>query len=217
MDDAFGLYLVMTDPAAGYDACAAAAVRCGVRYLQLRMKGTPPDAVPETALRVREITLGSDTLFIVNDDVTVAREVDADGVHLGQGDLPVDEARRLLPAPGKRFGLSTHNERQALLAMLQSPDYIGVGPVFATPTKAVPDPILGLERMASIVRASPVTAVAIGGIDCGNLAEVLRRGVRNFCVVRAVNRRPDPETAIRELQSIWRKETNRKSVLRTFP
>jgi thiamine-phosphate pyrophosphorylase len=203
MDDAFGLYLVMTGPVVGYEACAEAAVRCGVRYLQLRMKGALRDAVLETALRVRKITLGSDTLFIVNDDVTIARDVDADGVHLGQRDLPIDEARGLWPAPGKRFGLSTHNEQEALIASRLSPDYIGVGPVFATPTKAVPDPVLGIERMASIVGSSPATAVAIGGIDGGNLAEVLRRGARNFCVARAVNRRPDPETAIRELQGIW--------------
>ena len=207
MDDAFGLYLVMTDPVAGYEACAAAAVRCGVRYLQLRMKEAPRDAVLETARRVRAITLGSDTLFILNDDVTIAREVDADGVHLGQGDPPLDEARRLWPAPGKRFGLSTHNELQAGMASRRSPDYIGVGPVFATPTKAISDPVLGLERMASIVRSSPVAAVAIGGIDRGNLAEVLRRGARNFCVVRAVNRQPDPGTAIRELQDIWRQKS----------
>jgi len=207
MDDAFGLYLVMTDPVAGYEACAAAAVRCGVRYLQLRMKEAPRDAVLETARRVRAITLGSDSLFILNDDVAIAREVDADGVHIGQGDLPLDEARRLWPAPGKRFGLSTHNELQAVMASRRSPDYIGVGPVFATPTKAVPDPVLGLERMASILRSSPVAAVAIGGIDRGNLAEVLRRGARNFCVVRAVNRQPDPGTAIRELQDIWRQNS----------
>ena len=207
MDDAFGLYLVMTDPVAGYEACTAAAVRCGVRYLQLRMKEAPRDAVLETARRVRAITLGSDSLFILNDDVAIAREVDADGVHLGQGDLPLDEARRLWPAPGKRFGLSTHNELQAVMASRRSPDYIGVGPVFATPTKAVPDPVLGLERMASIVRSSPVAAVAIGGIDRGNLAEVLRSGARNFCVVRAVNRQPDPGTAIRELQDIWRQKS----------
>jgi thiamine-phosphate pyrophosphorylase len=207
MGDAFGLYLVMTAPVAGYEACAAAAVRCGVRYLQLRMKGAPRDAVLETALRAREITLGSDTLFIVNDDVTIARDVDADGVHLGQRDLPIDEARRLWTAPCKRFGLSTHDERQALLASRLSPDYIGVGPVFATPTKADPDPVLGIERMAAIVRSSPVATVAIGGIDRGNLAEVLRRGARNFCVVRAVNGRPDPETAIRELQRIWQRES----------
>jgi thiamine-phosphate pyrophosphorylase len=207
MDDAFGMYLVMTDPVVGYEACAEAAVRCGVRYLQLRMKGTPRDALLETALRVRKITLGSDTLFIVNDDVTVARDVDADGVHLGQRDLPVGEARRLWPARGKRFGLSTHNEREALLASRLSPDYVGVGPVYATPTKAIPDPDLGPERMAAIIRSVPVPAVALGGIDRGNLAEVLRHGARNFCVVRAVTRRPDPETAIRELQDIWRRET----------
>ncbi|MGE5284393.1 MAG: thiamine phosphate synthase [Actinomycetota bacterium] len=206
MGDPFGLYLVMTAPVAGYDACAVAAVRCGVRYLQLRMKEAHRDDFLETARRVREITLGSDTLFIVNDDVTIAREVDADGVHLGQLDLPIDEARSLWTAPGKRFGLSTHNEEQALLASRLSPDYIGVGPVFATPTKAVPDPVLGIERMGAIVRSSPVAVVAIGGIDGGNLAEVLRRGARNFCVVRAVNRRADPEPAIRELQRIWRRE-----------
>ncbi len=111
------------------------------------------------------------------------------------------------PCPGKRFGLSTHNEREALLASHQSPDYIGVGPVFATPTKAIPDPVLGPERMGAIIRSVPVPAVALGGIDLGNLAEVLRNGARNFCVVRAVTRRPDPETAIRELQDIWRQET----------
>jgi thiamine-phosphate pyrophosphorylase len=170
------------------------------------MKGAPRDSVLETALRVREITRGSGTLFIVNDDVTIARDVDADGVHLGQRDLPIDEARRLWPAPGKRFGLSTHNEREALIASRLSPDYIGVGPVFATPTKAIPDPVLGPERMGTIIRSVPVSAVALGGIDGGNLAEVLRHGARNFCVVRAVTRRPDPETAIRELQGIWRQE-----------
>jgi thiamine-phosphate pyrophosphorylase len=206
MDDAFGLYLVLTDPVAGYEACAEAAVRCGVRYLQLRMKGAPRDSVLETARRVREVTLGSDTLFIVNDDVTIARDVDADGVHLGQRDMSIDEARRLWTAPGKRFGLSTHNEREALVASRQSPDYIGVGPVFPTPTKAIPDPVLGPERMGRIIGSVPVPAVALGGIDGGNLPEVLRNGARNFCVVRAVTLRHDPDAAIRELQGIWRQE-----------
>ncbi len=207
MDDAFGLYLVMTDPVVGYEACAEAAVRCGVRYLQLRMKEAPRDAVLEAARRVRDVTRGSDTLFIVNDDVTIARDVDADGVHLGQRDMPIGEARRLWALPGKRFGLSTHNEREALLASQQLPDYIGVGPVYATPTKAIPDPVLGPERMGAIIRSVQVPAVALGGIDIGNLPDVLRNGARNFCVVRAVTRRTDPEVAIRELQEIWRRET----------
>ena len=101
------------------------------------------------------------------------------------------------------FGLSTHNEAQERAARPLRPSYIGVGPVFATPTKALPDPVLGLRRMEAIVRASPVTTVAIGGIHRNNLAEVLRHGARNFAVVRPVNARPDPEAAIRELQEIW--------------
>jgi thiamine-phosphate pyrophosphorylase len=206
MDDAFGLYLVLTDPVAGYEACAAAAVRCGVRCLQLRMKGAPRETMVGTALRIREITRGSDTLFFVNDDLAVAREAGADGVHLGQDDLPLPEARRAWPEPGKRFGLSTHDAGQARDAMALLPDLIGVGPVFPTPTKALPDPVVGLDRMGAIVRATPVPAVAIGGIDAGNLPEVLRGGARNFGVVRAVCAQTDPEAAIRELQAIWRRE-----------
>ncbi|HEY5995539.1 MAG TPA: thiamine phosphate synthase [Candidatus Deferrimicrobiaceae bacterium] len=206
MPEAFGLYLVMTDPVAGYERCAEAAVRCGVRYLQLRMKGESPEAVLETARRVRAVTTGSGTSFIVNDDVEIARAADADGVHLGQGDMPLAEARRLWPETGKKFGLSTHDEGQVAAAAGLAPDYIGVGPLFPTPTKAIADPALGLERAGRILRAAPVPAVAIGGIDRDNLADVIRAGARNFCVVRAVNLRPDPDAAIRELQGIWRTE-----------
>jgi thiamine-phosphate pyrophosphorylase len=207
VSEAFGLYLVMTDPVAGYEACAVAAVACQVRYLQLRMKDAPRRQVLDVARRIRAITRGSPTLFVVNDDVEVAREVDADGVHLGQGDMPLGEARLRWPEPGKKFGLSTHDEAQAVRARDLAPDYIGVGPVFATPTKAVPDPVLGLDRMGAIIRSSPLTAVAIGGIDQTNLAEVLRHGAVNFCVVRAVNGRADPKAAILELQRIWREKT----------
>jgi thiamine-phosphate pyrophosphorylase len=84
------------------------------------------------------------------------------------------------------------------------PDYIGVGPIFATPTKAVPDPTVGLDTMGRIIAASPLTTVAIGGINAGNLPDVLKRGAVNFAVVRAVNQRPDPAAAIGELQAVWR-------------
>jgi thiamine-phosphate pyrophosphorylase len=203
----FGLYLVMTNPVVGYEACARAAVRRGVSLLQLRMKGAPPQRVLETARAVGRITAGSRTRFLVNDDVEIAREVGADGVHLGQGDLPLGEARRRWAAPGRIFGLSTHGEEQEFAARRLAPDYVGVGPVFATPTKAVPDPVLGLDRLGGIVRASPLTTVAIGGIDRGNLPDVLRQGAVNFCVVRAVMQSPDPEAAIGELQELW--ERNR--------
>src|SRR5512147_912127 len=90
----FGLYLVLTDPLAGYDACAEAAVAGGVRYVQLRAKDRARAEVVRIGQRLRAITRGSATRLIINDDVVAAREVDADGVHLGQGDASLEEARR---------------------------------------------------------------------------------------------------------------------------
>jgi len=203
MPDVFGLYLVLTDPLLGYERCAEAAVETGVRYVQLRMKKRPPAEVLEMARRLRRITAGSGTRFIVNDDVEIAREADADGVHLGQDDLSIAEARKRWPEPGKIFGLSTHNEDQELRARAVAPDYIGVGPVFVTPAKEKPDPPLGTERAGRIAGGSPLTAVVIGGIDAANLAEVLRHGARNYSVVRAVTQQTDPKEAIRRLQGIW--------------
>ncbi len=201
----FGLYLVMTDPVVGYERCAEAAVACGVRFLQLRMKRAARDEIVRTASALRDITRDSDTLFIINDNVEIAREVDADGVHLGQDDMPLPEARAAWPAPGKVFGLSTHNAEQARCAELVAPDYIGVGPIYATPTKDIPDPTVGLENLRRITTASPLTTVAIGGIDIANLREVLAAGATNFAVVRAVMQSTDPAVAIKELQAIWRK------------
>jgi len=204
MPDVFGLYLVLTDPVTGYERCTEAAVAAGVRYVQLRMKEEPRPAVVAMGHRLRAVTSGTATRFIVNDDVGIAREVDADGVHLGQDDMPLEEARRVWPLAGKIFGLSTHGEEQERRARTVRPDYIGVGPVFATPTKERPDPTLGLRRMGEIIAASPLTTVAIGGINADNLPEVLSCGAVNFAVVRAVTQSPDPATAIRMLQDTWR-------------
>ncbi|MCF7818085.1 MAG: thiamine phosphate synthase [Kiritimatiellales bacterium] len=203
MKENFGLYLILTKPVAGYEECARAAVDCGVRYLQLRIKNTPPDVVLETAYAIRAITRGTATRFIVNDDLAVAIEADADGIHLGQGDMPIEDARKQWDIPGKLFGLSTHSAEQALYALECSPDYIGVGPVFPTPTKADTAPALGSEETGLIVKASPLTAVAIGGIDATNLPALLDAGIGNFCVVRAVNAAADPAAAIHILQKIW--------------
>lgn len=204
MKQCFGLYLVITDPVAGYDACTEAAVECGLGYVQLRMKDRPHEEIVEIGKRMRTITQGTATRFIVNDDVSLARAVDADGVHLGQSDMSLAQARSLWPSEvPKLFGLSTHDEAQAAAALAQKPDYIGVGPVYATPTKRIADPVLGLDRAAKIVQETPLTAVAIGGIDRVRLAEVFRAGIRNFAVVRYVCQHPKPEVPIRELQNLW--------------
>jgi thiamine-phosphate pyrophosphorylase len=202
--DAFGLYLVVTDPVGGYTACTEAAVEHGVAFVQLRMKDRSRAEVIRVGREMREITRGSVTRFIVNDDVAVARAVDADGLHLGQTDMTAVEARRLWPgSESKIFGLSTHDESQAAAAEVAMPDYIGVGPVYATPTKRVADPTLGLARAAAIIGRSKLTCVAIGGIDRTRLPHLLAAGIRNFAVVRCVCQDPRPGEAIRVLKHTW--------------
>jgi len=198
----FGLYLVITNPSTSYERCAEAAVSAGLRYLQLRMKKAEREQTVATAKNLRSITRGTATRFIVNDDPSIADEVGADGVHLGQDDMTLTEARRRYP--GLRvFGLSTHNSEQAQRAVEVAPDYCGVGPVFATPTKDIPDPALGPAQAGAIIRAAPFTTVAIGGLDGTNLSDVLREGAINFSVVRYVCLAPAPFDAIRRLQDLW--------------
>jgi thiamine-phosphate pyrophosphorylase len=206
MKEQFGLYLILTQPRAGYEVCAQAAVACGVRYLQLRMKNTSPAALLETARTLRAITRGTATHLIINDHLTVAMESDADGVHLGQDDGSLTKARHQWNMPGKLFGLSTHSLTQAHQAEALSPDYIGVGPVFSTPTKRDTAPALGVEEVGRIIQASPLTTVAIGGINSTNLPHLLDAGIDNFCVVRAVNEAADPIAAIERLQKIWKRK-----------
>ncbi len=198
----FGLYLVITNPATSYERCAEEAVSASLRYIQLRMKKADREQVVATAKNLRSITRGTATRFIVNDDPAIAAEVEADGVHLGQDDMTLPEARSLYPDL-RFFGLSTHNPAQAQRAVEVAPDYCGVGPVFATPTKEIPDPALGPEQAGAIIQASPFTTVAIGGLNETNLADVMRAGAINFSVVRYVCLAPAPFDAIRRLQDIW--------------
>ena len=182
-----GLCLVVTDPVASYETVAEAAVKAGLGYLQLRMKRAPRAEILATAKRLRAITRGTDTCFIVNDDPALAAEAEADGVHLGQGDLPLPEARAAFPGL-RLFGLSTHSFAQMRAAEAVSPDYIGVGPLYATPTKAIPDPTLGPDEAGRIIRAAPWPTIAIGGIDEARLPAVAAAGATAFAVVRAVCR-----------------------------
>ena len=197
----FGFYLVMTDPAAGYERCCEAAVKAGVRMVQLRMKDAPRGEVVATARRLMDIARGSQTKIIVNDDPAAAAESGADGVHVGQGDMPVTEVRERFPQIGI-VGLSTHNLAQAAASAAVRPDYIGVGPVYATPTKKIPDPTLGVAKAAEMIRAATCPAVAIGGIDASTLPAVLRAGARNWAVVRAVCGAADPYNAIMDLLAV---------------
>lgn len=199
----FGFYGILTNPIRGYEYVAKLLVDYEVRFIQLRMKKETLKEKYREAERIRKITDGTQSQFIINDDPRMAAEICADGVHLGQDDTTLEEAVKMLP-PSALIGLSTHNPSQTEEACKKKPSYIGIGPVYATPTKVIPDPVLGLSGMVEMLAKATVPAVAIGGIDQTNLAEVLKSGARNFCSVRPVNSSDSPEKALKELLKIYR-------------
>ncbi|MDD3051468.1 MAG: thiamine phosphate synthase, partial [Candidatus Cloacimonetes bacterium] len=149
------------------------------------------------------------TKLIINDRIDIAMAVDADGVHLGQDDISPEIARQLL-GKNKIIGYSTHNIKQLEIANALDLDYVGIGPVFKTPTKKIPDPELTLELMRKMISYSHHPYFVIGGIDQNNLQDVVQNGAENFCVVRAVNLSPKPEAVIAELQNIHKKYRGKK-------
>ncbi len=211
MIDRFGLYAILTDPVLGYETCADAVLSAEIKYLQLRMKQEDKETILKQAEVISKMCKGTKTNFIINDDPEIAMAVDADGVHVGQNDMPLAQVRSLWNNSDKIYGLSTHNEQQAKAAQALHPDYIGVGPVFPTPTKTIPDPTVGLKHMREIICKSPLTTVAIGGINAENLKDVLDAGAVNFCAVRAIMQSSEPRKAIRRLMEIWKRSQEKGS------
>ncbi len=158
----------------------------------------------KAALEIRELTLKHKAVFIVNNRPDIALLSKADGVHVGQDDLPVLEARRVL-GPDKIVGVSTHSIDQAKKAIADGADYIGVGPVYATPTKAGRAPVgLDYVRQVSDLKLS-IPFFAIGGIDASNLERVLEAGARRVAVVRAIGNAARPQDAAESLLQILEK------------
>lgn len=199
-----GVYLVTEDavPAEQRLPALSEALAAGARVIQLRDKSTPRGRLLEEARAMRALCDGWGALFIVNDDVALAWSADAHGVHLGQDDLPVGEARRLL---GDRslIGLSVSAVDQAQEADRLGVDYIGVGAIYATPTKAGAKP-RGIELLRSIRSRVGRPLVAIGGIDATNARAVFEAGADAVAVVRAVFAQPMVSDATRELLAIAR-------------
>ncbi|WP_457679065.1 thiamine phosphate synthase [Thermovibrio sp.] len=176
------------------------AVLGGARVVQYRAKKKSTKEMVEEALLVREATRHHGVLFIVNDRLDVALAVEADGVHLGQNDLPVEHVKEIA---GGDFivGLSTHNLQQVEEANRKKAfiDYIGFGPVFPTTTKESPDPVVGVEALCRAVEVSELPVVAIGGIFKENVKEVAKCSPAGIAVVRAIFEKGDPYENVREL------------------
>lgn len=182
-------------------ALARALLRGGSRVLQVRMKEAPAASMLAVLGALKDLTREyPGTLLFVNDRVDVAMAGGADGVHLGQTDLALAQARRACPA-GFLIGISTHDEEQAAAAVAGGADYVAVGPIYPTKTKQDPDPVVGVERLAALCRSLPAPVVAIGGIDLEHVAEVAAAGARAAAIISAVNGAPDVTAAARAVMS----------------
>lgn len=196
------LYVIIDRAAAlGRDLAelAASAIRGGADAIQLRDKAASARQLKEIGKRLLEVTRAMNVPLIINDRPDVARAVGADGVHLGQEDLSIDDARQMLGS-GTLIGQSTHSLQQAVSAEIQGADYLALGPVFATPTKPDDEPV-GLSSIREAVLRVQIPMVCIGGIEANTLGDVLAAGATCVAVVRAVCGAEDPQRAARQLKS----------------
>jgi thiamine-phosphate pyrophosphorylase len=186
-----GLYLVMTNPPSGYEDIAKMAVRACLPAIQIRQKKGSDRELMSNAIKIREITRGSRTIFFVNDRLDIARLCEADGVHLGQDDIKPEQARDFL-GEGFLIGLSTHNLSQVEAAQNEPLDYIGFGPVWKTDSKEMPGPVTGVGALREAVKKSHHPVVAIGGINRHNIRELSGTRLNNIAVISAVQDAMDP-------------------------
>src|SRR5574340_262344 len=161
-----------------------AAIRGGARIIQLRQKEGTAFELYRMALRFRKATADAGIMLIINDHVDIALAVKADGVHLGQEDLPLAAARTL--APDLLIGVSTHSREEALAAQQGGADYINIGPIFPTRTKEGVKRFLGPEAIPGIAAGLEIPFTVMGGINGANIEEVVAQGARRVAVVTAV-------------------------------
>jgi thiamine-phosphate pyrophosphorylase len=179
------------------EALLNAAMSVGVGMIELRDREQPRGVIERSGRTFRRLADTYSALFIVNDDPYLAVELRADGVHVGQEDMPPAEARKVV-GPNAIVGLSTHSREQIEAAAEQPVDYVSVGPIWETPTKEGRPPT-GLELIRTAAEIAQRPWFAIGGIDTTNVAEVVEAGAERICVVRAICDASDPRAAAAEL------------------
>ncbi len=194
--------IVVTDPdcgaGRGVGDVVRAALRGGAPAIQLRMKDAPAREMATVARTLLAETRAADALLFINDRVDVALAVGADGAHVGQDDLPMAAARGIVPR-GFLLGVSAETAELARRAEADGADYVGVGPVYATGSKADAGDAVGTGRITEVASAVRIPVVGIGGIAIANAAAVMRAGAAGVAVISAVMRADDPEAAVRAL------------------
>jgi thiamine-phosphate pyrophosphorylase len=177
------------------------ALRGGVRAVQLREKDLSTKELYETAYELRRLTSRYGAKLFINDRVDVALAVDADGVHVGGGSLPIYKVRKLL-GERKLIGVSCHNQVQAITAQEMGADFVTFGPVYFTPSKAPYGNPVGLELLQTVTEMLQIPVFALGGVKRENCAEVVCCGVRGIALISAVMSAPDPRESARELLAL---------------
>ncbi len=196
-----GLYVIL-DPSVCPDRplheALALSAKAGARIFQYRNKTASMKESYAEALPLRMLAAELGVLFIVNDRCDLALAVDADGVHLGQEDLPCADARRVM-GPRKLIGLSTHNANQVRDADRLQPDYLGFGPIFKPGSKQDHDPVVGIDGLRAVRPLTSLPIFAIGGIQAGQVGEVMKAGANGIAVISAILKVPDVEQAVQDL------------------
>jgi thiamine-phosphate pyrophosphorylase len=194
-----GLYIILDPsvcPAHPLVDVLTTAAEAGASLFQYRNKtASMKDAYVE-ALALRQAAAKAGVLFIVNDRCDLALAVDADGVHLGQGDLPLDLAKKVM-GPDKLIGISTHNPDQVREATAGKPDYLGFGPIFKPGSKQGHDPVVGLEGLRAMRSLTSLPVFAIGGIQIDQAGEVMRAGANGVAIISAILKAPDISLAVK--------------------
>jgi thiamine-phosphate pyrophosphorylase len=192
---------------------AELAMRGGASIIQLRDKHLSAKELFALAVAMRTLTMSFNRLFIVNDRADIARAADADGVHLGQTDLPIPAARKIL-GKGKIIGATASTLEEALAAEQQGADYIGFGHIFPTSSKEKPTPARGVAALQEVVNAVKIPVMAIGGITLENAASVLETGVQSLAVISAVSTAESPQVASAKLAALIKTYTELHKVNR---
>ncbi|MGN2613884.1 thiamine phosphate synthase [Aliivibrio fischeri] len=211
MNDPYTLYLV-TDEKQDIDTLChvvAEAVKGGVTMVQVREKHGDVRAFIQRSLAIKEILKDSGVPLIINDRVDVALAVQADGVHLGQSDMPAQIARQLI-GPDMILGLSVENETQLRKAQELPVDYLGISAIFSTPTKTNIIKEWGIQGLAFAVKESQLPLVAIGGINDSNIREVVDTGVDGIALVSAICHASSPKKASQALLSLMNDDVELK-------
>ena len=172
----------------------------GAKMFQYRNKTASMNAAYAEALSLRRIAQELGVIFIVNDRCDLALAVDADGVHLGQGDLPLHLARKVM-GPDKLIGVSTHNRDQVMAAAAGRPDYLGFGPIFTPGSKLDHDPVVGLQGLRTIRPLTAFPIFAIGGITADRTEDVIRAGADGVAVISAILKAPDMSQVVTDFVS----------------